>query len=94
MYLLLYFTVVLDKVSQISLVTDIFRILRTTAMRISSHFTRVAEINSTSFCGTDCGDATAAVDISTTFQEADDALFRTVLSNRSHVLYTLSLIHI
>ena len=28
------------------------------------------------------------VDISTMFQEADDALFRTILSNRSHVLYT------
>jgi len=28
------------------------------------------------------------VDISTTFQEAEDALFRTTLSNRSHVLYT------
>ena len=27
-------------------------------------------------------------DISTMFQEADDALFRTILSNRSHVLYT------
>jgi len=27
------------------------------------------------------------VDISTMFQEADDALFRTILSNRSHVLY-------
>jgi len=28
------------------------------------------------------------VDISTMFQEADDALFRTILSNRSDVLYT------
>jgi len=28
------------------------------------------------------------VDISTMFQEADDALFRTILSNRSHVLCT------
>ena len=27
-------------------------------------------------------------DISTMFQEADDALFRTIFSNRSHVLYT------
>ena len=27
-------------------------------------------------------------DISTMFQEADDALFRTILSNRSHVLHT------
>ena len=27
-------------------------------------------------------------DISTMFQEADDALFRTILSNRSHVFYT------
>jgi len=27
-------------------------------------------------------------DVSTMFQEADDALFRTTLSNRSHVLYT------
>ena len=27
-------------------------------------------------------------DISTMFQEADDALFRTILSNRSHVPYT------
>jgi len=29
------------------------------------------------------------VDISTMFQEADDVLFRTILSNKSHVLYTL-----
>ena len=28
------------------------------------------------------------IDISAMFQEADDALFRTILSNRSHVLYT------
>jgi len=28
------------------------------------------------------------VDISTIFEEADDALFRTILSNKSHVLYT------
>jgi len=28
------------------------------------------------------------VDILTMFQEADDALFHTILSNRSHVLYT------
>jgi len=28
------------------------------------------------------------LDISTLFQEADDALFSTTLSNRSHVLYT------
>ena len=29
-----------------------------------------------------------SADISTMCQEADDALFRTILSNRSHVLYT------
>jgi len=28
------------------------------------------------------------IDIFTMFQEADDALFRTILSNKSHVLYT------
>ena len=28
------------------------------------------------------------IDISTMFQEADDASFRTILSNKSHVLYT------
>jgi len=61
-YICCYFTLELDKVSQQSLMSNIFRILDTMVTCISCHFMRVTQINSMSFCALlapNSGDATA-----------------------------------
>jgi len=61
-YICCYFTLELDKVSQQSLMSNIFMILHTMVTCISCHFMRVTQINSMSFCALlapNSGDATA-----------------------------------